>query len=156
MLKAGNRNRELEQIAFARVRIHVHNAFGLFEWQAVQKEIVDQAEDSGVQTNPERKRENGDEGERRRLPKFPKSETQIAHEDITRCAVLELDRQVWRGGRATSKRGARWPRAKWSRRRAVRDCGPTLQRVATKVIARARMRRRCQSQVRSRPVSFLD
>src|SRR5205807_1636705 len=45
MLKTGNRNRELKQIALARVRIHVDHALGLFEWQAAQKEIVDQAED---------------------------------------------------------------------------------------------------------------
>src|SRR5207245_1399118 len=100
----------------------------------------------GVQTDPEREREDGDEGERRRLPKFPKSEAKVVH--VIRCAALAPDRQGWRGGRATSTRAARSPRAKRSHHRGAWGCGPTLQRVATKAIGRARMRPRYQSRVR--------
>src|ERR1700757_2857565 len=73
MLKTRRGDRELEQFTLARIGIHVHQALGLLERQTAQKEIVDQAENGSVQTNPEREREDGDEGERRRLLKLSKS-----------------------------------------------------------------------------------
>src|SRR5205814_1288373 len=126
------------------------------ERQPFEKQIVNQRKDRRVESDPERKRDDSDESKRRRFAKFTESEAKVVHASAIRCAAPELDRPVWRGGRATSTQGARWPRAKRSRRRAARGCGTTLQRVAKKAIARARRRPRCQSRVRSQPASFLD
>src|SRR5439155_18030213 len=49
------------------------------ERQAFEKQIVDQRKDRRVEADPERERDDGDERERRRLPKFAKCETEIVH-----------------------------------------------------------------------------
>jgi len=48
MLKARHGDRELEQVAFARVRIHVHESLRLLERQSAQKQVVDETENGSV------------------------------------------------------------------------------------------------------------
>jgi hypothetical protein len=57
----------------------VNKARRFLERKAAQKKIVHEAEDGGVQSNAERKREHGDGGEGRGLSKFTKRESNIVH-----------------------------------------------------------------------------
>ena len=70
MLKARHRDREFQQIALPRIRVHVHDAFRLFEWKAAQKQIVDQTEDGSVQPNPERERDYSEKSKSGRFAKL--------------------------------------------------------------------------------------
>ena|ERR1700730_3068843 len=79
MLKTRRRNRQLEQVTLARIRIHVHQALGILERQAAQKKIVDQTEDGSVQADPQRERDNRNKTKRRRLPEFAKGKANVVH-----------------------------------------------------------------------------
>ena len=74
MLKARHGDCELEQVALARVRIHVHEPLRLLERESAQEQIVDQTEDGGVQSDAECKRQDGNQSEPRRFAKLAKSE----------------------------------------------------------------------------------
>ena len=73
------RDRELEQLALSRVGIHVHEALRVFERQTPQKEIVDQTEDGGVESDAKRQGDDRDKGKRRRFAQFTKSEASVVH-----------------------------------------------------------------------------
>src|SRR5439155_18263799 len=67
MLKPRHRDRELQEIALPRIRIHVDHASWFLKWKTAQKQIVDQAKDRSVQSNPEREREQRQQSESGRL-----------------------------------------------------------------------------------------
>src|ERR1700730_14868872 len=130
MLKPRRGDRELQQIAFARVRIHVDNAFGILERQGAQEEIIDQAKDGSVQADPERERDNRDKSKRRRLLELAESETKIAHRNFIQCATLGPDRPGLPAAPATKTLTTLSPRVTPSLRRAELDCAMKPQRVA--------------------------
>src|ERR1700724_1046443 len=107
MLKTRRRNRQLEQVTLARIRIHVH-----------------QAEEGSVKADPEGERDDGDKAEGRRLPEFSKCESKVVHlesikfrDKIIRSAAPEPDRPSTLGGLAKDRQTTPWPRAISSRRR---------------------------------------
>jgi hypothetical protein len=59
-------------LAFARrAAPHHHEPIGIREWQRAQKHRVDDAEDRGVRTNPERERQDRNDGEGRCFDQHP-------------------------------------------------------------------------------------
>jgi len=60
-------------------RENVQQARWLLEGQAAQEQIIDQSKDGGVQPDPEREREHGEQSEPRRLEQLSKSEAKISH-----------------------------------------------------------------------------
>jgi hypothetical protein len=101
MLKTRCRNRQLEQVTLARIRIHVDQALGILERQAAQKEIVDQTEDGGVESDAESKRDDRDESERGRLPKFAKGKSNVVH---LRFGKIYSLRKIWTGSTRAARR----------------------------------------------------
>src|SRR5262249_15168505 len=89
--------------------------------QPVQKQIVDQTEDRGVETDPERERRDSNESESRRFAELSQRETEFVHD----CSQLERffiilfagrrsDRHAWRGVQASGTRARRrWPKPQW-------------------------------------------
>jgi hypothetical protein len=49
------------------------------EWQTAQKQIVDQAEDRGIQPDPQRQCDQREQSEPGRLAQLPESKTKISH-----------------------------------------------------------------------------
>src|ERR1700736_1969621 len=155
MLKTRRRNRQLEQVTLARIRIHVHQALGFLERQGAQEEIVDQAEDGSVQADPEGERDDGDKAEGRRLPEFSKGESSVVHLEsikfrgkIIRSAAPAPDRPSTLGGPAKDRQTTPWPRAISSRRREEPGCSPKLRKVATQSIGQAQLLLESQSPAR--------
>ena len=62
MHEARRGERVIEGFAALRLREEMHDARRFLEGQAAQEEIVDQAEDRGVQPDPERERDDGERG----------------------------------------------------------------------------------------------
>src|SRR5258707_13790702 len=75
----------------------MHDARGFLERESSEKQIVDQAEDRGVQTNPEREGNDGDGSERGRLSKFAKSKANIVHGSDGLSCFMKIIRPVMRG-----------------------------------------------------------
>src|SRR5262245_14817584 len=51
----------------------------VFEWQRAEKNIVDEAEYGGVESNPERQGDHRNARKRRRLAQFAKRESKVVH-----------------------------------------------------------------------------
>jgi hypothetical protein len=66
----------------------VEQARWLLEGQAAQEEIIDQTEDSGVQPDPERERQHGEQSEPGRLEQLTKSEANISHHGACNFVTL--------------------------------------------------------------------
>jgi len=89
MLKARHRDRELEQVALARVGVHVHEPLRLLEGESAQEQVVNQTKNRGVQPDSQCEREDGDKSESRRFAELAKSEFEIFH--IILCVAPALD-----------------------------------------------------------------
>jgi hypothetical protein len=74
----------------------------LLEGQAAQEQIIDQSKDGGVQPDPEREREHGEQSKPGRLEQLTKSEANISHHGTCNFVTLltfvikNLTRQVSR------------------------------------------------------------
>ena len=64
---------DIRQIARLVAVVEVNNARWFLEWQPAQKKIVDQAEDRGVQPDPERQCDDRNRSERRRFAELAQS-----------------------------------------------------------------------------------
>jgi hypothetical protein len=64
---------------FFEMREDVKNARRFSKRQSAQEQIVDQAEDRGVQADPEREGDHRQERESRRFAQLPQSETKVGH-----------------------------------------------------------------------------
>ena len=71
--------RELVEVALSRFAIDPHDPVWLGKRDAAQKERMDQAENRGVQADAERKGEDREEREARRLAQLPEREAEISH-----------------------------------------------------------------------------
>src|SRR5438132_2822465 len=149
MLKTRRRNRQLEQVTLARIRIHVHQALGILERQRAKEKVVDQTEDRGVESDAERERNDGDQSESRRFVKFMKSEAKVAHRNFILFATLERDRPLPRDVPAADTQTRPSPRGEWSRLRGAPDYARRPRTVAMRSSDRAQTQRQFQSRVRS-------
>src|SRR5438128_8970543 len=68
-----------------------HDSVSVWIRQRSQQHCIDDAEDSGVSADPERKRDDDDGGKRRVFDELPERETQITHTE-----EQPLDRHGWR------------------------------------------------------------
>ena len=85
--------RQRNRIILSRAGRFVENHDSLRVWirQRSQQHRIDDAEDSGVSADPERKRDNSDGGKRRVFDELPERETQITHTE-----EQPLDLHGWR------------------------------------------------------------
>src|SRR2546430_16184055 len=117
MLIARHRQWEFEQFALPGIRIHVHDAIGLLKWKAAQKQIVDQAKDRSVQSNPEGKREQCQQSESGRLKQLPESEAEIGHHNWIAGLCTWQRHHSYRNatiGRSEERRVGKECRSRWS------------------------------------------
>jgi hypothetical protein len=75
MLEAGDGDSKLEQVPLSRVRIDMHEPRRIFKWQRAQEKIIDQTEDRGIQSDPEREREGGNDSEAGRFAELAQRES---------------------------------------------------------------------------------
>jgi len=78
MHETGGGKGEIDRLLLE-MRKDVEQARRLLEGQSAQEEIIDQSKDGGVQPDPEREREHGEQSEPRRLEQLTKSEANISH-----------------------------------------------------------------------------
>lgn len=65
--------------------------------QAAQKEIVDQAEDGGAETNPERESQDREQSEAGRFAQLPEGEAKVGHHEDLMLGMswgLSLDSRI--------------------------------------------------------------
>src|SRR5262245_22906511 len=74
---------------------NAHEPLGARQPKRMQHDGVERGKQRRVRADAERKRSDNNKRKFRRFAELAKSELQVVH--ITRCAVLEWDRQVWRG-----------------------------------------------------------
>ena len=67
------------QVLLHVLRLDRDELVGIRERQRREQHRVHHAEDRGVRANPERQRQDGDDGETRRLAELPESEAEIVH-----------------------------------------------------------------------------
>src|SRR5205807_121185 len=90
------RDADLDQLARFVAAEEMNHTRRFLEWETPQEQIVDQTEDGRVQANPKRKREHRDEGERGRLSKFAKSESNIVHGRVRLSGFMKFIRHAVR------------------------------------------------------------
>src|SRR5947207_9393473 len=109
--ETGGGKREIDRLLLE-MRKDVQQARRLLEGQSTQEEIIDQTEDSGVQSDPEREREHGEQSEPRRLEQLTKSEANISHHGGCNFVTLltfvtkNLTRQVSQSDSNKRRRGS--------------------------------------------------
>ena len=91
MHETRRRDCELEQFAFASIGIHAQHPLRLFEGQGPEKEIVDQAEDRGVQPDPKGQGQNGNYGKTGGLGQRSKGESKIAEHIYIRVLLFRAE-----------------------------------------------------------------
>src|SRR6476619_4269007 len=87
MHETGGGKREIDRLLLE-MREDVEQAHRLLEGQSAQEEIIDQTEDSGVQPDPERKREDGKQSKPGRLEQLTNSEANISHHGACNFVTL--------------------------------------------------------------------
>src|SRR5258707_3105193 len=87
MHETGGGKGEIDRLLLE-MRNNVQQARWLLEGQAAQEQIIDQSKDSGVQPDPEREREHGEQSEPRRLEQLTKSEANISHHGTCNFVTL--------------------------------------------------------------------
>src|SRR6266404_3904213 len=79
MVESRSPNADVFEAARLVTAVKVDNARRLFEWQAAQKQVIDQTENGCVQSDAERESDHGNRSERRRFSKFTVCETDVVH-----------------------------------------------------------------------------
>ena len=90
------RDADVDQLARFVAAEEMNHTRRFLEWETPQEKIVDQTEDGRVQANPKRKRQHRDEGERGRLSKFTKSESNIVHVRVRLSGFMKFIRHAVR------------------------------------------------------------
>jgi hypothetical protein len=75
--------------------IQRHDAAGVWIWQRLQKDRIDDAEDRRICADPERKRQHGDESEARRLAQLAQGVTKIVQHGWCPLLLIENSRRVF-------------------------------------------------------------
>jgi len=78
---------EIDRLLFETAE-DVEQARRLLEGQAAQEQIIDQSKDSGVQPDPEREREHGEQSKPGRLEQLTKSEANISHHGVRKFVTV--------------------------------------------------------------------
>jgi hypothetical protein len=81
VFEARDRNRDLGQIAFLTVGVHVHKSARLLKWQPAQEQIVDQSKNRRVQSDSDCECQHSEESESWRFEKLPNGKADVSHRE---------------------------------------------------------------------------
>ncbi len=83
------------EIALLRFSLNDDEPVLVGEWQSAQKEIVDQTEDRGVHSNPEREGNDREKGEAWGLKELADSEAEISHGACEVGIISGWETPIW-------------------------------------------------------------